>query len=96
VRKNSRRLWQEIRETGELSVLLARAARGHKLTQAEKRAMREQLIDVAKAIPALAIFTAPGGILLLIALAKVMPFDLLPSSFRDEPVESDDDPPSTH
>lgn len=96
VRKNSRRLWQEIRETGELSVLLARAARGQKLTKDEKRAMREQLIDVAKAIPALAIFTAPGGILLLIALAKVMPFDLLPSSFRDEPVEVDDEPPSTH
>lgn len=96
VRKNSRRLWQEIRETGELSVLLARAARGQKLTAEEKRAMREQLIDVAKAVPALAIFTAPGGLLLLLALAKVMPFDLLPSSFRDEPVEVDDEPPTTH
>lgn len=95
VRKNSRALWNEIRETGELSVLLARAARGQKLTHDEKRRMREQLIDVAKAVPALAIFTAPGGILLLLALAKVMPFDLLPSSFRDKPDEQDDEPPVT-
>jgi hypothetical protein len=46
--------------------------------------MRSQLIDVAKAVPALAIFAAPGGILLLLALAKVLPFDLLPSAFREE------------
>ena len=41
---------------------------------------------VAKAIPALAIFAAPGGMLLLVALAKVLPFNLLPSAFQDEPV----------
>jgi hypothetical protein len=40
---------------------------------------------VAKAIPALAIFAAPGGLLLLVALAKVLPFNLLPSAFQDEP-----------
>ncbi len=83
--KNFRRLLKEVKETGELSVLLARAAAGHKLTREERKAMRAQLIDVAKAIPALAIFAAPGGILLLIALAKVLPFSLLPSSFQDEP-----------
>ncbi len=87
VRKNYRALLKEIRETGELSKLLARAARGQKLTREEKAAMREQLINVAKAVPALAIFAAPGGVLLLLALAKVLPFDLLPSSFRDEPDE---------
>ncbi len=87
VKKNYRALLKEIRETGELSRLLARAARGHKLSREEKTAMREQLIDVAKAVPALAIFAAPGGVLLLLALAKVLPFDLLPSSFRDEPDE---------
>lgn len=84
VEKNFYRLLQEIRETGELSVLLAKAARGQKLTSQERAAMRAQLIDVAKAIPALAIFAAPGGVLLLIALAKVLPFNLLPSSFQDE------------
>jgi hypothetical protein len=86
--KNFQALLNEVKETGELSVLLARAARGQKLTREEKRRMREQLLDVARAVPALAIFAAPGGVLLLIALAKVLPFSLLPSSFReakDEP-----------
>jgi DnaJ-domain-containing protein 1 len=87
MKKNYRALLKEVRETGELSKLLARAARGQKLSSDEKAAMREQLINVAKAVPALAIFAAPGGLLLLLALAKVLPFDLLPSSFRDEPDE---------
>ncbi len=85
MKKNYRALLKEVRETGELSRLLARAARGKKLTPEEKKTMRAQLIDVAKAVPALAIFAAPGGVLLLIALAKVLPFDLMPSAFRDEP-----------
>jgi hypothetical protein len=89
VRKNSRAVLNEIRKTGELSVLLARAARGQTLSREEKRRMREQLLDVARAVPALAIFAAPGGMLLLMALAKVLPFDLLPSSFRDEVAEDE-------
>lgn len=89
VRKNSRALMKEIRETGDLAVLLTRAARGQTLDRDEKRRMREQLLDVARAVPALAIFAAPGGFLLLYALAKVLPFDLLPSSFRDDPAEED-------
>jgi len=82
--KNFKRLLKEVKQTGELSVLLARAARGEKLTREERAAMRSQLIDVAKVIPALAIFAAPGGVLLLIALAKVLPFNLLPSAFQDD------------
>jgi len=84
VEKNFRKVMNEVRETGELSVLLAKAARGVTLTSDEKRRMREQLIDVAKAVPALAIFAAPGGLFLLIALSKVLPFSLLPSSFQDD------------
>jgi hypothetical protein len=90
VEKNFQRFLREVRETGELSVLLTRAARGQKLTAEERRKVRAQLIDVAKAIPALAIFAAPGGVLLLIALSKVLPFKILPSAFQDEePVGSD-------
>jgi hypothetical protein len=80
--KNFQSLVQQVRGTGELSVLLTRAVRGQSLSAEERRKVREQLIDVAKAIPALAIFAAPGGILLLIALAKVLPFNLLPSAFQ--------------
>ncbi|REG24536.1 LETM1-like protein [Archangium gephyra] len=83
--RNFHRLMQEVRETGELYQLLTKAARGQTLTAEERQRMRAQLIDVAKAIPALAIFAAPGGMLLLVALAKVLPFNLLPSSFQDEP-----------
>ena len=82
---NLDRLLQEIRETGELAELLARAAAGTELTSVEKGKVREQLIDLAKTIPALAIFAAPGGMLLLPILLKLLPFNLLPSSFVDPP-----------
>jgi hypothetical protein len=83
--KNFQRLMQEVRETGELSVLLAKLARGYSPTEEERRRMRAQLIDLAKAVPALALFAAPGGLFLLIALTKVLPFSLLPSAFQEEP-----------
>jgi hypothetical protein len=72
----------ELRETGELGALLAKAAAGAKLTAEEKRKVRAQLVDVAKAVPALAIFAAPGGMLLLPILAKLLPFSLLPSAWE--------------
>jgi len=71
----------EIRETGELGTLLAKAAAGHALTADEKRKVKAQLIDLAKAVPALAIFAAPGGMLLLPLLAKLLPFNLLPGAW---------------
>ena len=82
---NLDRVLQEIRETGELAELLARGASGETLSSIEKMKVREQLIDLAKTIPALAIFAAPGGMLLLPILIKLLPFNLLPSSFVDEP-----------
>ena len=82
---NLDRLLQEIRETRELAELLAKAAAGGALTAADKAKIREQLIDLAKTIPALAIFAAPGGMLLLPILFKLLPFNLLPSSFTDPP-----------
>jgi hypothetical protein len=84
VEDNLDRLLQEIRETGELAELLAKAASGTALTAVEQAKVREQLIDLAKSIPALAIFAAPGGALLLFVLLRVLPFNLLPSSFIDE------------
>jgi hypothetical protein len=83
---NLDRILQEIRETGELAELLARATAGQTLDATEKAKVRQQLIDLAKTIPALAIFAAPGGMLLLPILLKLLPFNLLPSSFVDPPV----------
>ncbi len=71
----------EFRETGELGSLLAKAAAGQPLDASERKKVKEQLIDLAKAVPALAIFAAPGGMVLLPLLAKLLPFDLLPSAF---------------
>jgi len=71
----------ELRETGELGTLLAKAAAGQTLTAPEKAKVKEQLIDLAKAVPALAIFAAPGGMVLLPLLARLLPFGLLPSAF---------------
>ncbi len=88
--KNVARVMQEVRETGELSVLLSRVVRRQSLTRDERHRMTEQLKDLARVVPAIAIFAAPGGVFLLIALARVLPFSLLPSAFRDEaaaPVE---------
>jgi hypothetical protein len=45
--------------------------------------VRLQLLDICKAIPALAIFMLPGGSLLLPLLIKLLP-DILPSAFRDD------------
>ncbi len=78
----------EIRETGELGTLLARAAGGHVLTREEREKVKAQLLDLAKAVPALAIFAAPGGMLLLPLLAKLLPFNVLPGAWdRDAPAK---------
>jgi hypothetical protein len=75
-------LTMALRETGELGQLLGRAATGATLTAAEKRQVKAQLIDLAKAVPALAIFAAPGGMLLLPLLARLLPFSLLPGAWE--------------
>lgn len=81
---NADALWREIRETGDLGVLLARRARGQHLSDDEQRRMWEQLKDVVRAVPSLAVVALPGGFVLLPLLLKVLPFELRPSSFRDD------------
>src|SRR5262252_9132545 len=79
---NVRALLLEARMMGELGVFLGKLAIGQSLTPDERRRMKLELMDLAKALPALAIFAAPAGVLLLAALAKVLPFSLLPSAFQ--------------
>ena len=55
-----------------------------RLSAEERRKVREQLMDIAKSIPALAIFALPGGGILLPVLIKVLPFNILPSAFAEE------------
>jgi LETM1-like protein len=80
--ENIEAVWNEIRETGDLAVLLAKRASGQRLGADEQRRMREQLVDVAKTVPGLAMFTLPGGFVLLPILLKLIPFDMRPSSWR--------------
>jgi uncharacterized membrane protein YebE (DUF533 family) len=82
VSQNVEAIVTELRETGEMGALIAKAASGQALDADERRRVKEQLLDLAKAVPALAIFAAPGGLVLLPLLAKLLPFDLLPSAFH--------------
>lgn len=77
------KLAQEVAETHDLARLLRKRIHS-RLTPEEETRMRQQLIDLCKCIPALAIFAAPGGCLLLPILIKVLPFNLLPTAFADE------------
>ncbi len=83
VRRHVAAIGRELRETGDLVQLLLASTR-RSLTADEQARMQRQLLDLCRTVPALAIFAAPGGGLLLPVLARVLPFSLAPSGFRDE------------
>ena len=83
LKKNSDLIINEIRKSRELYDLL-RKAKSSPLTEEEKTKVKSQLIDVLKTIPALAIFALPAGAILLPILVKILPFNILPSSFAEE------------
>jgi len=82
VRKNMKRIVNEIHETQDLYTLLIKSTQSS-LSPEEKMRVKNQLSDILKTIPALAIFALPGGGILLPVLIKLLPFNLLPSSFED-------------
>jgi len=82
VLKNLDSVVREIKETHELYALLIKSTHTP-LSAEEKRRVRAQLLDVIKTIPALAIFALPGGGVILPILIRLLPFNLLPSSFED-------------
>jgi hypothetical protein len=82
-RKNQRMIGNEIAESRELVTLL-RKSRNQNLTAEEKEKVREQLLDILKAIPAFAFLFLPGAFLTLPILLRIIPKSLLyPSSFRE-------------
>lgn len=83
VRLNLDRLTTEIRETGDLARLLVKRTRGG-LSPDEERRVREQITDICKTVPALALFAVPGGSILLPVIMKLLPFDLMPSAFSEK------------
>ncbi|WP_343485922.1 LETM1-related biofilm-associated protein [Allomuricauda sp. d1] len=79
--RNSKRLKKELAESKELMGLLTKSTT-KELTKEEKKKMQNQLLDIFKSIPSLAIFMLPGGAILLPIFIKLIP-KLLPSAFDD-------------
>ena len=59
------------------------------LSKEEQKQLQEQLLDIFKTIPSLAIFLLPGGALLLPFVIKFIP-KLLPSAFDDNRIEDEE------
>jgi hypothetical protein len=82
VNNNKDKIAREIRQSKELMLLLYKGSK-EKLTEEEKKIVRDQLIDILKLLPALAYFALPGSLITLPLLLKILPKNVLPSSFRD-------------
>jgi len=91
LRRNKQRLAKELQQSKEAMALIRKSTRTN-LSDEEKEKIKDQLLDIFKAIPSFAIFMLPGGALLLPLVIKLIP-DILPSSFREdlEDDEAEDD-----
>ena len=85
ISRNSKRLLNELRESKELLKLLTQSTLRN-LNDDEQRKVNEQLLDIFKSIPSLAIFLLPGGAILLPLVIKFIP-KLLPSAFDDNRID---------
>ena len=85
ITRNSKRLYQELKDSKELMVLLTQSTQ-RDLNPREQKKVQEQLLDIFKSIPSLAIFLLPGGALLLPLVVKFIP-KLLPSAFDENRIE---------
>ncbi|HMC02252.1 MAG TPA: LETM1-related biofilm-associated protein [Flavobacteriaceae bacterium] len=88
ITRNSKRLHNELRESKELMKLLTQST-VRELNDDEHKKVQEQLLDIFKSIPSLAIFMLPGGALLLPLVIKFIP-KLLPSAFDDNRIEDEE------
>ncbi|WP_299781773.1 LETM1-related biofilm-associated protein [uncultured Formosa sp.] len=87
IMRNSNRLLRELRDSKELMILLSKST-VRDLTPLERKKVNEQLLDIFKSIPSLAIFLLPGGAILLPIVIKFIP-KLLPSAFDDNRIEDE-------
>ena len=85
VSRNKKRLQKELQQSKELMLLISQST-VRDLSREESKQLQEQLLDVIKTIPSLAIFMLPGGALLLPLFVKLIP-KLLPSAFDDNRIE---------
>ena len=87
INRNKKRLIKELQESKELLILISKSTITP-LTEEEQKKVQNQLLDIFKSIPSLAIFMLPGGALLLPIVIKFIP-KLLPSAFDDNRVEKE-------
>lgn len=87
ITRNSKRLYKELKDSKELMVLLTQST-VRDLTAEEQKKVQEQLLDIFKSIPSLAIFLLPGGAILLPLVVKFIP-KLLPSAFDENRIDED-------
>ncbi|MBC8753854.1 hypothetical protein H2O64_04180 [Kordia sp. YSTF-M3] len=87
INRNKKRLATELYESKELMILLTQSTT-RSLTDEEQKRIKDQLLDIFKSIPSLAIFMLPGGMLLLPFVIKYIP-NILPSAFDDNRVDDD-------
>lgn len=85
IKRNSKRLYQELKDSKELMVLLTQST-VRDLNEEEQKKVQDQLLDIFKSIPSLAIFMLPGGALLLPLVVKFIP-KLLPSAFDENRID---------
>lgn len=85
INRNKKRLATELYESKELMILLTQSTT-RSLTEEEQKRVKDQLLDIFKSIPSLAIFMLPGGMLLLPFVIKYIP-KILPSGFDDNRVD---------
>lgn len=79
--RNKKRLLKEITQSKELVYLISQSTHRN-LNIEEKLKVKQQLYDIFKSIPSLAIFVLPGGSVLLPIIIKFIP-QLLPSAFNE-------------
>ena len=83
--RNKDKFIDELRESKELIYLVNKSFQ-HELDAEEKEKVKAQFKDLAKSLPALAIFMLPGGLILLPLILKIIP-DLIPSAFKGNKVD---------
>tara|TARA_R110002074_G_scaffold400203_1_gene595144 strand:- start:12907 stop:14112 length:1206 start_codon:yes stop_codon:yes gene_type:complete len=86
--RNSKRLHKELSQSAELVALISKSTI-RDLSREEKKKVQNQLLDIFKSIPSLAIFILPGGAILLPIFIKLIP-KLLPSAFDENRIDEEE------
>ncbi|WP_298520987.1 LETM1-related biofilm-associated protein [uncultured Kordia sp.] len=89
INRNKKRLATEMYESKELMILLTQSTT-RSLSDEEQKRVKDQLLDIFKSIPSLAIFMLPGGMLLLPIVIKYIP-NILPSGFDDNRLKEEEE-----